>query len=136
MTHLRRVFQLLGSSEADSAKKADIVLRIETALAKGSLDRVSRREPANVHHKMSPKELAALAPVFAWLKYFRDVNSPKITTLDVAVPEFFKQLRVLLSQTALEDWKTYLTWHLAHSQERSSYRRPSSRRTSISTARF
>ena len=41
---------------------AQVVLRIETDLAKGSLDLVSRRDPNQVYHKMSVKDLAALAP--------------------------------------------------------------------------
>ncbi len=41
---------------------AQAVLRIETDLAKGSLDRVARRDPNQTYHKMSVKELAALAP--------------------------------------------------------------------------
>jgi putative endopeptidase len=116
VAHLRRMFQLLGSSEPDAAKKADVVLRIETALAKGSLDRTARRVPANVHHKMRPKELAALTPAFAWPRYFRDVNAPKVVTVDVSVPDFFKQLQTLLAGTSIEDWRTYLTWHLVHAE--------------------
>ena len=52
------MFELLGSAPADAAKKAQVVMAIETALANGSLDRVTRRDPEKVYHKMTVKELA------------------------------------------------------------------------------
>ena len=114
VAHLRRMFQLLGNSQPAAAKKADVVMRIETALAKGSLDRVARRDPTAVYHKLALRELSALSPSFAWPKYLQDVHAPSIGSLNVAVPDFFKQLQTLLSQTSLDDWKTYLAWHLVH----------------------
>jgi endothelin-converting enzyme/putative endopeptidase len=42
-THVEKVFGLLGETAADARVKAAAVLEIETALAEGSLDRVSRR---------------------------------------------------------------------------------------------
>ncbi len=116
VAHLRRMFQLLGNAQPAAAKKADVVMRIETALAKGSLDRVARRDPSTVYHKLALRELTALSPAFAWPKYLQDVHSPTIGSLNVAVPDFFKQLQTLLAQTSLDDWKTYLAWHLAHAE--------------------
>ena len=116
VAHLRRIFQLLGNSQPVAAKKADVVMRIETALAKGSLDRVSRRDPSSVYHKLGIRELANLSPSFAWPKYLQDIHAPTIGSLNVAVPDFFKQLQTLLAQTSLDDWKTYLVWHLAHAE--------------------
>ena len=116
LEHVRRVFQLLGNSASDAAKKADAVMRIETALATAALDRVARRDPANVHHKKTAQELATLTPVFAWPRYFRDVNAPPGAHIDVAVPDFFQKLQTLLTTTSLDDWKAYLTWHLIESE--------------------
>ena len=76
---MKRVFELLGDSEAVASKRADTVMRLETALAKASLDRVSRRDPSNVYHKMSLQELVALTPSFDWPKYLRAVDAPPVT---------------------------------------------------------
>jgi endothelin-converting enzyme/putative endopeptidase len=62
--HIARIFELLGENAEAARAKASTVLTIETALGRGSLDRVSRRNPENVYHKMSRKELLALAPSF------------------------------------------------------------------------
>ena len=37
-------------------------MKFETALAKGSLDLVSRRDPEKVYHKMTRQELETLDP--------------------------------------------------------------------------
>ncbi len=60
--HVAAMFQLMGDSAEDAGKKADAVLAVETALAKVSLDRVARRDPANTYHKMPVSKLVTLAP--------------------------------------------------------------------------
>ncbi len=115
VAHVTKMFQLLGSSAADAAKKAQTVMAIETALADGSFDLVTRRDPEKVYHKMTVKELAMLAPDFDWAKFFHAVGAPPIQSLDVAVPPFMKTLDGVIMKYSLDDLKTYLTWHVAHS---------------------
>ena len=88
---------------------------IETSLAKGSLDRTSQREPEKIYHKMSTKELAELNPSFGWPQYLEGIGSTKVDSLNVAEPDFFKQFDSTLKSTSLDDWKTYLRWHVVHS---------------------
>jgi endothelin-converting enzyme/putative endopeptidase len=115
--HVQNTFEMLGDSASTAAAKAQAILKIETALATGSLDVVARRDPAKNYHKMRRRELVgSLNPSFDWSKYLSGLNAPSIDTLNVAVPEFFKTLDSLINTTSLDDWKTYLTWHLARSQ--------------------
>jgi putative endopeptidase len=60
--------------------------------------------------------VASLDPSFGWDKYLVGVSAPPIETLNVAVPNFFKAVDSLIKTASLDDWKTYLTWHLVHSQ--------------------
>jgi putative endopeptidase len=115
LAHVTKMFQLLGSSPAEAAKKAQTVMAIETALADGSFDLVTRRDPEKVYHKMTVKELAMLGPDFDWAKFFRTVGAPAIQSLDVSVPPFVKALDSVIAKYSLDDLKTYMTWHLAHS---------------------
>ena len=115
VAHVTKMFELLGSSPADAAKKAEVVMAIETALADGSFDLVTRRDPEKVYHKMTVKELAMLGPDFDWAKFFKTVGAPPIQSLDVSVPPFIKTLDGVITKYSLDDLKTYLTWHLAHS---------------------
>ena len=93
-------------------------MKIETALAKGSMEVVKRREPTNVYHKMTDKEWQSLTPSISWTKYLTDIGAPSLTSLNVAVPEFFKTLDTELKDINLDDLKTYLRWHIVHSQAR------------------
>ena len=70
------MFELLGSVPAEAAKKAQTVMTIETALANGCFDLVTRRDPEKVYHKMTVKELAMLGPDFDWAKFFQSVGAP------------------------------------------------------------
>jgi putative endopeptidase len=116
VAHVQKMLELLGEAPVQAAADAKVVLRIETDLAKGSLDLVSRRDPNQVYHKMSVKQLAALSPSFDWPKYFAGLGTPSFTDLDVSVPEFFKALDTVLKNTSIADLKAYLRWHLLHSE--------------------
>jgi putative endopeptidase len=117
LEHVTKMFELLGDSPAQASSKAQAVMQIETALARASLDVVSRREPAKVYHKTPREQLTmSLNPSFGWTRYLADVQAPAIESLNIAVPEFFKELDSLINTSSLNDWKIYLAWHLVHAQ--------------------
>jgi endothelin-converting enzyme/putative endopeptidase len=115
LAHVQKMFELAGEPAAQAKKDADTVMAMETALANGSLDRVSRRDPEKIYHKMTVQELEALGPAFQWNAYFRDAGAPQFQSINVASPEFVKALNAEIQSRALDDWKTYLRWHLLHS---------------------
>jgi endothelin-converting enzyme/putative endopeptidase len=88
-------------------------MTIETALAKGSLDVTSRRDPEKVYHRMEIQQLVSLAPSIAWEKYLTGIGAP-VKTINVAVPDFFKAMEAEIKAVSLDDWKTYLSWHVIH----------------------
>jgi endothelin-converting enzyme/putative endopeptidase len=110
VAHVQQMFELLGDAQQLAAKKAETVMAIETALAKGHLDITSRRDPEKIYHRMPVKELSALSPSIDWTSYLAAVGAP-VPTLNVAVPEFFKQLDSQIKAVSLDDWKVYLSWH-------------------------
>jgi putative endopeptidase len=112
VAHLGRMFQLLGDSPEVASKRADAVMKIETELAKGSLDVVSRRDPNKVYHKMTVKELSSLGPDFNWEKFFEDVGTPPIASLNIDFPPFVRAMESVLAQTDLNDIKSYLVSQL------------------------
>ena len=116
VAHVEQMFELAGESTVQATAHAQAVMRIETELAKGSLDRVARRDPNQTYHKMSVKDLQALAPGIDWPKYFAGLNTPPFTELNVSVPDFFKALNTVLTSTSIADLKVYLRWHLLHSE--------------------
>jgi endothelin-converting enzyme/putative endopeptidase len=116
VAHVSRMLQLTGVSATDANKQADTILRIETALAKVSLDVTSRRDPVQTYHKMKLTEFEALADSFNWSLYFTTLQTPRMESLNVAVPNFFKGEEQLLKSVSIPDWNTYLTSHLLDSQ--------------------
>jgi putative endopeptidase len=113
--YVTQIFTLAGQSREQAGASAQTVLRIETGLAKASMDRTQRRDPKNRDHKMARDAAIALAPNFYLERYFTDVGSPGFAELNVANPEFFKQVNGLLESESLDSLKTYVTWRLLRS---------------------
>jgi endothelin-converting enzyme/putative endopeptidase len=113
--HVANVLKLLGEADAQAAGDAQAILKLETALAKVSLDVTSQRDPHNVYHMMRTKELQALTPAFNWDRFYSSTGAPAFTGLNVAEPEFFKGLNEVIAQTDLPVIQAYLRWQLADS---------------------
>ena len=111
LAHISSMFQLIGIPQPDADARAKTVLAIETSLAKASLDRTARRNPHLLHNKMTALQLSALAPSFSFKRYFEGTNAPVFDSLNVAVPDFFKNFSALIDSSSLDDLKNYLTWH-------------------------
>ncbi|HYE51912.1 MAG TPA: M13 family metallopeptidase [Azospirillaceae bacterium] len=114
VAHVQKMFELLGDKPDAAKAKAAAVMKIETALAEGNMDRVKRRMPEN---RYNPQEnfadFAALAPSIDWAGYVKAVGAPAGATdgkFNVANLDYFRKLEQVVSGTSLDDIKTYLTW--------------------------
>jgi putative endopeptidase len=116
VAHVQKMLELLGDKPEAAAASAKTIMEMETALAKVSLERVKRRDPENLYHKMSRADLATLAPEIKWEAFFTATGAPPFTEVNVTHPEFFKGLSEQIKTRPLADWKTYLRWHLARQQ--------------------
>ncbi len=114
--HLARVFTMMGLTPDAAQRSADTVMKLETALAKVSLDITSRRNPVAVYHKMKLAEFEALADSFNWSRYFAVVQAPPMESLNVLVPDFFKGAETLFKSEPLDAWKEYFSVHLVDGQ--------------------
>ena len=110
--HVQKMFTLAGEKPEDAARDAQTVMKLETELAKASMDRVSRRDPYKRFNKKTRDELSALAPSVQWAKFFSDTGTGTVKDLNVVAPDFFKGLESELKTASLDDWKTYLRWHV------------------------
>ncbi|MBZ5681574.1 MAG: M13 family metallopeptidase [Acidobacteriia bacterium] len=110
--YVTEMFTLAGQSAGQAADSAKAVLRIETALAQASMDRTMRRDPKNRDHKMSRDEAVTLGSNFYFNRYFAGIGAPNFTQLNVANPEFFKQVNGVIESESLESLKTYVTWQV------------------------
>jgi endothelin-converting enzyme/putative endopeptidase len=111
VAHIAKMFGLIGVPPAEATAKASKVMQIETELAKASLDVTARRDPQLLVHEMSKADLQKLAPEFQFNQFFVQLQTPEFSTLNVAVPDFFKAFGALLQRESLSDLKDYLTSH-------------------------
>src|SRR5205085_7288448 len=97
-----------------SAAEAGAVLAIETKLAENSTTRVQRRNAEANYHPMNKAQLIELTPDFDWGRYFRNINLPEVDKANVGQPDFIKAATKLLASAPVDDWKTYLRWHIVN----------------------
>jgi putative endopeptidase len=112
--HVQKMFELLGDSPEAAQKNAATVMRLETALANASMTRVERRDPYKRKNKIKIADLQALAPNFNWQAYFVALKAPQFEIVNAAPPSFFKELNAQLASASLDDWKSYLRFHLVN----------------------
>jgi putative endopeptidase len=112
VAHVAKMMELLGDKPDSARTEAKTVMMTETELAKASLTRVERRDPDKTYHKMDLVQLRTLTPDFPWPAYFRAFGHANIESVDVAEPKFFQTVDAALKNVPLDDWKTYLRWHL------------------------
>ena len=108
--HVATMFVLAGSDKAAAAASAQVVMRMETALAGASLTNVELRDPYATDHKMKLDDLQKLTPDFNWPEYFKTGNLDPSVAINVDQPKFMQEVQRQLKETSLADWKTYLTW--------------------------
>jgi putative endopeptidase len=113
--HIRNVFELLGDNAATAKANAQLVMKMETSLARASLSPVERRDPYKLKNKMDLAGLKKLTPNFDWDTYYSDRRYPSLAVLNVGSPSFFKQMNNDLKSESLDHWKTYLRFHVADS---------------------
>jgi putative endopeptidase len=114
--HVARMFELAGEKPEIAKVHAATVMKIETDLAKASLDRVSRRDPEKIYHPMKEGELAHIGGWFQWTAYFTGTGAPQFQNVNVSWPDYFKAVGAEIQSVSLEDWKPYLTWNLLHAE--------------------
>jgi len=109
---IKNSFMLTGYDSIKAANTAEIILALETQLAKASMPRVEERDPHKIYHKMTVKEIIDLAPDFNWNEYFKLTGTPKPGDINVAQPDFFKEVNNVVKSTPIETLKEYLKWNI------------------------
>jgi putative endopeptidase len=110
--HIAKMFELLGDKPDAAASEAKSIMAIETTLAKASMSRIAMRDPHAIYHIKNIAELQQITSHFSWQQYFTDIGHPEIKSINLGTPEFFKVMNEQLQTVSVDDWKTYLRWHL------------------------
>lgn len=103
------LFILTGVDTVLAVKNARSVLELETAIASAHRTPVALRDPQTNYNKMSIAQLEQLSPNISWSKVLTELNT-KVDSIDVAQPDYFKALSLLLKSQPIEFWKTKLKY--------------------------
>jgi putative endopeptidase len=110
--HLQRMFELLGVSKEEAAKKADRVMKFETKLAGSSITRLEERDPEKNYNKKTYAEVKKLVSAYDWDNYFKSLGLSNPGDMNVSQVKFFTDLNKLLPTVDIDTWKDYLSWNL------------------------
>jgi endothelin-converting enzyme/putative endopeptidase len=114
VTHVARIFVLAGETETQAAKDAETVMAIETRLAKASLTITEKRDPQNLNHPTDVASFSKELTHFSLGDYVAVVHAPAAGKANDMEPKFFAEFNALVSDTPIDQIKTYLRWHLLH----------------------
>lgn len=105
--HIANLFVLSGASAEDAEKQGEVVLRLETRLAKNILSKEDIRDPYKSYHPKSIPDLGKLAPSVDWNDYFSAL-AIKVDTVIVTEPAFLLEYDKIVNDTKPGDIKSYL----------------------------
>jgi putative endopeptidase len=112
LKHIARMLELAGDAPARAASEGQSIMQLETALAAASMTPVELRDPNAIYNRMPVAQLGTAAPNIDWPAYFAQEGIPSVSSVNVAQPKFVAEAGRLMSALPLEDWKSYLRWHL------------------------
>lgn len=110
--HIQAMFQLVGYNALDATKKALLIMKFETELAKSSRKLEALRDPVKNYNKISIAQFSALTPNISWKKTIEELHISNADSVIVGQPEFFKALDGMIKSYSIAEWKTYLKWDL------------------------
>jgi len=115
VAHMIKMFVLAGSTPEQAAKDADVVLKIETEMAKISSTRIELRNPVANYNKTDLAGLQKMAPEIDWKAYFTGLNLAENTEINIGQPKFISGMAKMINSVPVNDWKVYFRWDLINS---------------------
>lgn len=106
--HIETMFDLAGMEAGKEA--ATKIMALETRIASIQMKKEQTRDMVALYNKISLENLSSVMPDFAWDAYLKTAGIESIDGLVITQMDYTKALNVILIETALEDWKTYLHW--------------------------
>ncbi len=111
--YVDKMFSLIGNE--DSKFSASSIMTMETRLAKASNTNLENRNPNLTYNKLTTEEILSRYKNFDWKLYFKEIEIEDPIVVDICQPKFIDEIDKMINDVSLEDWKTYLTWHLVRS---------------------
>lgn len=111
-THISDMFELAGLLEGDDAAAAATrVLDVEHQIALGHWTRVQNRDRTATYNRMTPDELATLAPDLDWAFYLDNAGLAGIDALVVRQPTYLQYVGGFFRDISIAQWQDYQRYH-------------------------
>jgi putative endopeptidase len=114
VTHIGKMLAL--AKIPDAQKAAAQIMAIETAIAKGHWDNVQTRDADKTYNKFSRAQVKGLASGLDLDLWFEGMGAKEIEEVVVREPSFMTDLAKTVGLFSIDDWKTYLTWHVINAR--------------------
>lgn len=93
-------------------KLAQMVLAVETRLAKAQYDKVTNRDPFKTFNKKTLQEADKMAATINFTNYFKEMGLPKLASFNMAQPEYIAEVNKMLGSENMESLKAYYAWNV------------------------
>ena len=110
--HVGRMFALLGREPAEVERAVADTMRIETAIAKAQQDKVFRRDPHHVYHRIDRKGLEQAAAGFPWGTLLDRLGIGSVTAITANDPKYYTAITRIIAREKPLALRNYLTWTL------------------------
>jgi putative endopeptidase len=118
LPHVARMLELVGvgDGEVGEGSAAQRVVTLETRLAGHHWDNVATRDAVKSYNAFGWEDLAELAPDVPWSDYVEGLGArAAFDHVVVGQPDYLSGLSEALVEVPLDDWKTWLTFHVVES---------------------
>ena len=110
--HVEKMYQLAGFDAATAKKGMEVVMDVETRLAKAFRSRVELRDPHANYNKMSMEDIKKNYPTFDWDSYLNGLDLKDVKEIIVGQPASLEASVKILDTLPLADQALYLQWKL------------------------
>ncbi|WP_193871716.1 M13 family metallopeptidase [Planktothrix mougeotii] len=112
LAYITKILELAGKTSDQARNEAQMILELETSLAKIMLTPTEQADINLTYNKMGLTELKAKTSNIDWDQYFATLALPNLKEIIVNDPKYIIAFDQLLGERSLNDWKTYLHWQL------------------------
>ena len=109
---IEKLFTMSGYEVAEAKTASQVIMNIETKLAKVASSREELRNPIANYNKITIEELSKTAPSIDWSTYFTSIGIKDIKDLNLSQIAPMKEVNNIIQTHSLQDIKYYLSWNV------------------------
>jgi len=111
-----KMFMQMHQSADVATANAQKILAMETAMANGAMTPIEERDVHAVYNKMTYAHFLEGMPAINMNTCMNVYGLSKVDTVIIGQPKFFTNLDSVVKAYPMDDWKTYLKFHLLTGQ--------------------